>query len=230
MPLEESEIELFWQILDQRGSARLRLAAAIGVESGLRIGEVCRLRLQDIDVVQQKLFVRLPNKTNRERWAFFSHKTKRYYIEWMTERRDDCNHDGLLHNEFGNPLKVNTLMQEYRRVLCKTYKGKKINETGWDQWSTHRLRHTFASRLASAGADANTVMVSGGWNSYEAMTVYVRTSEAAARRGYEEAMRRSVEQKKLPPHKKTLTPAELLQRKRIQTALVPPQAELERCV
>jgi integrase/recombinase XerC len=38
-PLETNDIDLMWQLLHERGNTRLRLAAAIGEEAGLRIGE-----------------------------------------------------------------------------------------------------------------------------------------------------------------------------------------------
>jgi integrase/recombinase XerC len=97
-PLEAQELDSVWQLLGERGNARLRFAAAAAEEAGLRIGEICSLRVADVDPIRQRLFVRLPNKGNRERWAFFSERTKRYYIEWMAERNPTCSHDYVLHN------------------------------------------------------------------------------------------------------------------------------------
>jgi Phage integrase family len=77
-PCTEEEMNLTWGTLDERGDALSRFAVAIGEESGLRIGEVSRLRVQDADVRAQRVFVRLPNKNNRERWVPFGDKTRRY--------------------------------------------------------------------------------------------------------------------------------------------------------
>jgi integrase/recombinase XerC len=93
-----------WQILHERGTACLRFAVAIAVEAGLRIGEICNLRLNDVNLSRQTVFVRLPNKTKREREALFSHETKRYFIEWMAERNPLCTHDHVLHNNFCNRI------------------------------------------------------------------------------------------------------------------------------
>jgi integrase len=38
------------------------------------------------------------------------------------------------------------------------YEGNIANETGFDTFEIHKLRHTFASELANGGADANTLM------------------------------------------------------------------------
>jgi integrase len=105
-PLADNDLEFTWELLNERGNARLRLASAIAEESGLRIGEICRIRLQDVDTVRRQLFVRLPNKGNEERWACFSDKTLLYYDEWMNERNPGCGHDHLLHNMRGNPCRT----------------------------------------------------------------------------------------------------------------------------
>jgi integrase/recombinase XerC len=213
-PLDNKQLDFTWDLLHKRGNARLRLAAAIAEEAGLRLGEICRLRIQDIDLTRQRLFVRLPTKGKRERYAFFSDKTKRYYSEWMAERDPRAKHDRMLHNTRLDPCTVSTLGHEFSRVLCKTYLGKQRNEEGWDTWSTHALRHTMASNLVSAGADAATVMAAGGWKTYEAMCGYARVDDEVARRGYEDAMKRVHQQKQQAPRKKALSLTEFLDLKR----------------
>jgi len=228
-PLENTELQFTWKLLGERGNARLRLATAIGEEAGLRIGEICRIRLSDIDLIRQRILVRLPNKTNRERWAFFDEKTKRYYTEWMAERDPGCGHDYLLHNtRTRRPMTVGSLTAEFNRTLCKVASRRRIrNQTGFDRWSTHRLRHTMASNLVSAGADVATVMEAGGWRSYEAMAGYARVDLDVARRGYDEAMRG--ENIAHSNHTCTISPSELLARRRGSQRYQPSSPE-ERCV
>jgi len=217
-PLEEDELEFAWQLLCERGSARLRFAAAIAEEGGLRSGEICRIRIPDIDVLGRKVFVRLPNKSNCERWAFFGEKTKRYYIEWMAERDPECGHNLVLHNSLGHELKTQSLRAEFNRTLCKTYDGKRVNEKGFDRWSTHRLRHTMASKLASAGADAATVMACGGWRSSDVMLGYARPHLRVVQREYHEAMRQAQHLKESSTSKKLISATDLLARRRSATS------------
>ncbi|WP_221271546.1 tyrosine-type recombinase/integrase [Tunturibacter empetritectus] len=209
-PYANHEIDFIWKLLRERGNSRLRLAAAIAEEAGLRISEICRLRVADIDMVQQRIFVGLPTKTKRERLAFFSHKTAQCCDAWMRERDPECGHDYLFYNTRGNMLTCKALADEFKRVLCTTYRGKKVNDTGLDRWSTHRLRHTMATNLVSGGADAATVMAAGGWVSFDSMAGYAQVDPAVSRRGYQEAMRVADEQKQSVPRTKSLTPAELL--------------------
>lgn len=213
-PYTPEEMDYIWSLLLQRGNARLRAAAAIGEEAGLRIGEICRLKVEDIKLVQQRIFVGLPNKTSRERYALFSDKANKYIAEWMKERDPECGHSYLFHNSLGDPLKIAALQREFGRTLCRTHRGRVVNEVGLERWSTHRLRHTMASNLVSSGAEVTTVMEVGGWRTYECMAGYASVDVARARKGYDEAMRRAREHKESPTRMKILTPEELLRRHR----------------
>lgn len=212
-PYSTGEMEFAWALLNKRGNARVRFAVAIAEEAGLRQGEICRLRVQDIDLKAQRCFVRLPNKTNCERYALFGNKTKQCFEAWMKERDPGCGHDVLLYNTLLKPCSEQMLTAEMNRTLCKTHRGKQVNKTGFDRWNMHRLRHTMASNLVSGGADMKTVMANGGWKSYDAACGYAATNLHVARRGYYDAMRRVQEKKQSSQTTRTLTPEELLARK-----------------
>lgn len=211
-PYSEDEMDRTWNLLLKRGNPRLRFAAAIGEEAGLRISEVCNLRLADINVEASHCYVRTPNKGNVPRVAFFADKTRYFFEEWMRNRRARDGHSYVLHGEQGRPYSSQGLRREFNLVLCKSYRGVQVNETGFDEWEYHRLRHTMASRLAEAGADAATVMGSGGWTTFTAMEHYAKVSSEAHRTEYSEAMRRADEQKSAETAKRILSPAELLAR------------------
>jgi integrase/recombinase XerC len=213
-PLEAEDMSQLWELLGQRGNARLRFAAAIGEEGGPRIGEICRIHLQDVDETGQRIFIRTPNKTMTERWIFFGEKTKKYLKEWLSERDPNCGHDLLLHNTRGDACTTQTLGQEFSRVLCKTNHGKKMNDAGFEKWSTHRLRHTMATNLVTGGADAATVMTALGHATFEAMCGYARVDTEVARRGYDVSMKRSREERQYAPRKKSLSPEEFLKLRR----------------
>lgn len=229
-PYGKAELDLIWQLLKERGNPKLRLAAAIAEEAGLRNREICRLQVADVAMMEQRIFVGLPTKNSRERVAFFSHKTKQYCEEWMRERDPGCGHNLLIYNSQGNPYLGKTLADDFKRVVCKEFEGKKINDVGLDKWSIHRLRHTMASNLVSAGADAATVMAAGGWLSFECMSGYAQVEPGVARRGYEEAMLRAQQQKLSVPHTIALTPAELLRRAQVKSSKPEHDFESERCV
>jgi integrase/recombinase XerC len=210
-PYSPTDMDYIWALLDERGDARVRFAAAIAEEAGLRRGEICRLRVQDIDTMAERCFVRLPNKSNCERYALFGEKAKRCFETWMKERDPACGHDALLYNEHGKkPVSGQALTRYMNLTLCRTYLGLQVNKTGLDRFNLHRLRHTMATNLVRGGADMKTVMANGGWKSYDAACGYAAPDLQVARRGYHDAMRRVQAKKRAPRATRTLTPAELL--------------------
>jgi hypothetical protein len=71
-----------------------------------------------------------------------------------------------------------------------------------------------ATNLLKAGADAATLMASGGWTSLEAAGGYAQVDEELGRQGYEKAMKDSREQLRTEPRRVPLTLAELRERQR----------------
>jgi site-specific recombinase XerD len=211
-PLSDTEQTLAWQLMHERGDARLRLVLAIAEESGMRIGEICRLRVSDVDAKGQRLFVRTPNKCNRERYAHFGPRTAKYLPEWLAERDAACGHDRLLYNHSRrmSAFTSKSLGQAMSFVLCKTYGGEVLHETGFQKWCTHRLRHTMATKLVAGGADAAVVMGAGGWIDPDAMAAYVKVNEDQSKLGYAKAMRRAEQQRQQVPKMKILSPEDFL--------------------
>jgi integrase/recombinase XerC len=209
-PYKTEEMALIWRFAEERGSGQLRAALAIGQESGLRIGEICNLRVQDVNLQGLWLFVRLPNKTDTERRAKFTDRAAQYITAWLEERNGSCGHDHLFYNTLGDPLRPETLHAEFCRTMCKVYGGTLIHEDGLDRWSTHRLRHTMASNLVSGGASVAVVMEAGGWKSPASMLGYTQIDAELARRGYNEAMARAYEREKTRAVHETLSPEAFL--------------------
>jgi integrase len=174
-----------WSLLDEYGSARIRLAAALAAEGGLRLSEICGVRVQDIDLVEQRCFVSLA-KSGRERYAFFRERTKIYLEAWMRERDLGCGHDILLHDVRKRPCRTGLLQSELKRVLYATNTSERANEIGVDSWSFRRLRYTMLLNLSYGGADIATVMMVGGWKSIRSECIYV--GRDAARRDNDNAM------------------------------------------
>jgi integrase len=202
-PYSDAEMAEIWKLLEERGNNRLRLAAAIGEEAGLRASEVCNIRVEDIDLKTQRVHVGLPNKTMTEGTSHFHEKTKKYFGLWMSERDPNCGHEFLLHNTKGRRCTQNTLHLEFRRVLCIwERKGgnytKKANETGLEDFSFHRLRHVMASRLVAGGADMAAVMAQGRWATSTAACGYARVSSEQSTRAYNETMERLKKQRSTP--------------------------------
>ena len=205
-PYSQEEVAFIWRLASGRGSKMVCAALAIGQESGLRLGEICNLRVQDVDLDGLRLFVRLPNKTNTERWALFTDRAAHYLADWLGTRDANFDHDYLFHNKLGGPPSPEVMHAEFCRTFCKVYDGRVLHDDGVEHWSTHRLRHTMASNLASGGASVTTIMKAGGWKTASAMLLYTKADPELARRGYDEAMARAEEQERSPLNRVVISP------------------------
>ena len=190
-PYSEDEMQYIWSLLDARGNTVVRTAVAIAEESGLRISEICNLRVSDIDIKKQQLFVRTPNKTMVEAWVPFDEKALKHLKVRLAERDPKLPHDFLLCNSDGQPFNRGMLHSAIARILCKKHGDYKYNDEGLDSWSTHRLRHTMATRLVAGGANSAAIMAVGRWATFSAMQGYSQVDDVVKSRGYNEAMTRA---------------------------------------
>lgn len=177
-PYSSSEMQTIRSAVKESGDPVLQLAIAIGEESGLRISEVCNLRLSDVDMEKQQLFVRLPNKTNTERYSPFHNRTKAALAAWL-EKRPAVDHDFLLTGTNDIPLRKHTLRLRLNRLLCGA--GK------LEQFSFHKLRH-YAASLVYPAMDPLGVMKTFGWKSEKVMQGYTQVASQALRETYARAM------------------------------------------
>lgn len=213
-PLSDGELAILWRLLEEKGDAQLLFSASIAEEAGLRISEVCNLRLTDIDIAGQQVLVRLPNKSNKERYSLFGARTAEYLCQVLSERPKGLSHDHVLWNTVNAPMRVHSLRRAFRMALCKTYQGKALNEIGFDRWSTHRLRHNMATSMRRGGADPASVMAIGGWQSMDAAGAYMEVTGDDSKREYEAAMERSRKERSSRHVNESaiLTPVQLLSR------------------
>lgn len=182
-PYSELELEERWRVIEAHGSPLERLAFSIGIECGLRVGEVGNIRLSDMDEVAQRLLVRLPTKNMTTRKPFYHENVKKYLAEWMEHRNPYCGHDHLLHNDHSRPIKDSGYIQtNIKDTLVKH---------GITEFSFHRLRHTWATRLATNGVDLAIVMELGGWRTWDGMKRYLQLSQKRMEERYFEAMEKA---------------------------------------
>jgi integrase len=113
-PYSDAEMTEIRRLLEQRGNERLRAFFEIASESGMRNSEICRLRLEDVAIDTQTLNVGVPNKTMRERRAFFSDRASTRIREWLAVRKEACEHHFLFHNYLGGPLRRDTIQNEFK--------------------------------------------------------------------------------------------------------------------
>ncbi len=148
-------------------------------QSGMRAGEVCGLRWEDLDLEQGHAIVRRtwtrqrigPTKTGRTRVVSFLHPVADETVDWRPGATETARSiltglrrlkvhsldpEAFVFTRRGTPLTSWWLHQEWRRVL----QGAKVRYRPAEQ-----LRHTWASTLLSRNAPLLYVQRQGGWRS-----------------------------------------------------------------
>jgi integrase/recombinase XerD len=120
-----------------------RCFIALAFSSGLRLSELCRIQIQDIDLEAKTL--RTVCKGNKEALAVFDARTKDFLTELIADRQS-----GSL---FDLTPRQAQLMIEW------------LSERSGVKFSCHSLRRSFASNLRRKGMDISHIMVLGHWQS-----------------------------------------------------------------
>jgi integrase len=186
-PYTDNAMSALWDLLRQSGNPVMMLAFSIGEECGLRAGEVGNIRLGDVDLEQQKIFVRLPTKNMRTRAVPYHDKVAHYLTVWLAQRNVDCGHDHLLHGKRLGKYDTSDLARLFRDLTsCRT--------DITNGFCFHRLRHTWATRLMNNGMELAVLKELGGWEKWNSMQRYIYVLPQTIRRQYEESYTRLQEQ------------------------------------
>jgi len=138
--------------LADRAAARNRAILWVLFDTGMRVSEVCRLRLEDVDPEQGILRIR--GKGSKERRFTLSHEGLGYLLAYLDHyrlapayfERAGVNEDHLFLSEAGRPLSKSALALLFGRLRKRArITGKHI--------SPSLLRETFAVRYLQTGGN-----------------------------------------------------------------------------
>ena len=186
-PYTDTDLAFIWNIVESNDDVALKLAFAIGKECGLRVGEVCNIRLKDVHQDKQEIFVRLPTKNGRTRTVPYHSDVAKYLKLWLAKRSPACGTDHLLHSRALVRFTTGTMSSHFKKLLSHH------PEPACD-FKFHRLRHTWATRLMNNGMELAVLKVLGGWVSWNSMQKYIRVLDVTVKRQYEESYRKLQEQ------------------------------------
>jgi len=134
-----------------------RDVAIFGVmlDSGLRVGEVCRLRLADLDL-DRRVFV-VVVKGGQQRFGVFSEYTRSLLSAWLALRLGlvGSGVGTLFVSVRGRPLTRSGIM-----IVCR----RAARRAGVAHFSPHALRRAFATLAIGFGAPTRVVQVAGRWS------------------------------------------------------------------
>lgn len=162
----EEVLAIFNKISNYKHKAILYLVYS----SGLRVGEVVRLKVKDIDVERMMIHVR-QGKGRNDRYTILSEvtlKTLRKYAN--IQKPSDWLFPGGKEGSFLTERSV-------QKVFSKACKDAKIKKSV----SVHTLRHSFATHLLEGGTDLRYIQELLGHKSTKTTEIYTHVSNKSIR-------------------------------------------------
>jgi len=165
------------EIADLRDRALLEFLYA----TGLRVGELSSLDLQDVDLSSG--MVRVLGKGNKERMVPFGSKARAAMLGWLPAaeglRRPGRDAEAVFLSLRGTRLTDRSV----RRILDRRIRDAAIAA----KISPHALRHTFATHMLGAGADLRAIQELLGHASLSTTQRYTHVGVEALMQAYDRA-------------------------------------------
>ena len=183
--MTEKEINQLIKHVEINTKKNLRDDALIELlySTGLRVSEVANLKIGDINF--EKSEIKILGKGNKQRVVIFNNKSKEKIIKYMKndKRLISLKTEALFQNKFKQSLSPRSI----QRLLKKYLNFSGINS----KYSTHTLRHTFATHLLEGGADIKVIQQLLGHSSPETTKIYTHLSSPALKNVYNNSHPRS---------------------------------------
>ncbi len=160
-------------LLEHCGNLKHKAMFALAYGSGLRVSEICALRVQDIDSKGMRVFVK-SGKRDKDRYTLLSRYTLKILRDYWRHYRPN-NPEGLLFPGWRNLSPTTTKAVEM--ALKKWLRVAGIDK----DVSIHSLRHSFATHLLEDGTDLFTIKELLGHSSISSTTVYLHLANASTR-------------------------------------------------
>jgi site-specific recombinase XerD len=156
--------------LDALHNPKHRALLMTAYAAGLRLSEVARLRLEDIDTARMVLHVR-QGKGHKDRDVMRSPRLLTVLREyWAIYRPRPYLFPG---RQPDRPVSPRTVQMVCRRALEASGLSKHVH--------MHTLRHSFATHLLESGTDLRTIQVLLGHHSFSTTARYLHITTAALR-------------------------------------------------
>ena len=138
--LTKEELSTFFNCVD---NFKFKTIFMLVYGSGLRIGEVTNLRVEDIDSKKMRIFVR-EGKGNKERYTILPKQSLEMLRTYWSKYRQNRRRGRIFLSKSGKAITVGVIREHFRKYRKKA----KINEKA----TLHTLRHNFATDLIERGA------------------------------------------------------------------------------
>ena len=156
------------KILNATNNLKHKLVLSLLYSAGLRLSEVIRLKVKDIDLVRKTIFVR-EGKGGKDRFTVLSDKLISDLSIFMENRQGkDILFPSNQKSDSGGekPLSARTVQKILSNSLLKSGIRK--------QGTPHDLRHSFATHLLETGTDIHFIQKLLGHQNLSTTTIYTK--------------------------------------------------------
>jgi integrase/recombinase XerC len=149
--------------------------------TGIRVGELCGLDIDDIDF--DRNVVRVLGKGRKERTVPFGHPAAAALQRWLQLGRPALRRDGV-----GAAVFVGARGGRIDQRVVRDVVHRRIADVpGAPDLAPHGLRHSAATHLLEGGADLRTVQEMLGHSSMATTQIYTHVTNERLRKAYQQA-------------------------------------------
>ena len=180
--LNIDQIKIMFESMDRTTCLGIRNYAiyALMYGLGLRVGEIYKLNLDSLDLVENTLFV--IGKGKRRRVMNLTGELPQILAEYLAVRSHFMNSNrsnALFLSKKGNRLSIRTMEDNFKKILARS------NIRVWFKVTCHTLRHSFASHLNDEGVDIMVLQSLLGHSTPKSTQIYIHPSMQKVREALE---------------------------------------------
>lgn len=180
----ESEILFSQDKIDDDLEVRNEFIIEFLYATGLRVSELCRIKMQDIDFNGKK--IKVMGKGSKERIVFFKACREELFNRYIKDTRPR-----LLNGLASDYLLVSKTGKLTTRSVEEIVKKYALNKNIKSKITPHTLRHTFATDLLNEGADIRSVGEMLGHESLSTTQIYTHVTIDKLKEVYDKTHPRS---------------------------------------
>ena len=159
--LTKEELSTFFNVIE---NYKFKTIFMLVYGTGLRIGEVVNLRVEDIDSKKMRIFVR-KGKENKERYTILPENSLEMLRIYWKKYRQHKRRGRIFLSETGKAITVGVIREHFRKYRRKARLNEKV--------TVHTLRHCFATDLIERGATLIQVKELMGHSNIRSTMAYV---------------------------------------------------------
>jgi integrase/recombinase XerD len=176
--MDSQDLTLLLSVID---NTRDRALILLLLRTGMRIGELLNTKVDDVDLMQQKILIYLSDKTAVGRVVYYSEDAQQSLLAWFKIR--DSSKERLF---YGQGKGSQRLCYGAARMMFIKY----LHKAGlqYSGYTLHCLRHTYATDLLNARMPLECLRILLGHTNLEVTRRYARLSDKTREDEYFSAM------------------------------------------